>query len=407
MQRQMKYYHYIFVIVLAFCSCSNNNRFVVSTNDATTIDIDNAEQHDSINMSCFLGKPKVIILETKPECPISRISSLEFFNNQIYVLDARAQSLYVFDINGNYLNKIGKRGKGKNEYIELSDFSIDRKDSILYLWDAVGKILKYCLKTNSFDKQLKVKREGYLSSNVQYSNGKIFLDRTSAKLDYKNYALREIDTLSGKQTASYLYVDEFNRGWNMPLWLGHSNFYSKNTEEPKFAEMFSDTIFSISQNGIVPAYIMKSKDFVTVSDVAGVMEKCKEDFAYDFNELERKNKVYQFSRLVEFGNMMSIQYLKGSDRLYLLYNKDTKKAIKTEMLINDYVCDGNPITMDFCYSDENGVVSLLRPEFISYFVDNVVAKGILKTDIDNYESLKNLSIDSNPVLFYHCLNIVE
>ena len=77
------------------------------------------------------------------------------------------------------------------------------------------------------------------------------------------------------------------------------------------------------------------------------------------------------------------------------------------MLINDYVCDGNPITMDFCYSDENGVVSLLRPEFISYFVDNVVAKGMLKTDIDNYESLKNLTIDSNPVLFYHCLNIVE
>ena len=63
--------------------------------------------------------------------------------------------------------------------------------------------------------------------------------------------------------------------------------------------------------------------------------------------------------------------------------------------------ENNNISLDMCYSDEEGVLSVLCVDVIPYFIENVIDKGRLNPKIDEYEKLMGIKEDSNPVLFFH------
>lgn len=98
---------------------------------------------------------------------------------------------------------------------------------------------------------------------MQLVGGKLYVNRTSLDADAGNYLLMEIDEKTGVQTDSCLKADDYNRGWNFALRLPFSFFYSKNTDAPKYVEMFSDTIMAVTKEGIKPYCVVKSEDFVS------------------------------------------------------------------------------------------------------------------------------------------------
>ena len=73
----------------------------------------------------------------------------------------------------------------------------------------------------------------------------------------------------------------------------------------------------------------------------------------------------------------------------------------SQFFVNDYLCEENNIPLDMCYSDEKGVLSVLRIDFIPYFMESIISSGRLNPDIDDYEKLMGITEDANPVLFYH------
>lgn len=148
-------------------------------------------------------------------------------------------ALYVFRRDGTFLRRIGHQGRGHGEYREPSDFSIDRENGILYLWDgALCMAHKYSLRTYEYLSSVRTKRSGYQSFCMQYVGGKLYVNRTSLDADAGNYLLMEIDEKTGVQTDSCLKADDYNRGWNFALRLPFSFFYSQNTDAPKYVEMF-------------------------------------------------------------------------------------------------------------------------------------------------------------------------
>ena len=86
-------------IILAFVMCISCGSYNTATMyaDADTISIDGATRCDSLIFSDFFKAPKVVLLETKPECVVQNIRSLEIYKEDIYILDDRANKLYVFD----------------------------------------------------------------------------------------------------------------------------------------------------------------------------------------------------------------------------------------------------------------------------------------------------------------------
>lgn len=392
----------ILVSMIGMCiSCGSYNAATMYA-DADTISIDGATRCDSLIFSDFFKAPKVVLLETKPECVVQNIRSLEIYKEDIYILDDRANKLYVFDGNGKFKRTISSPGRGHGEYMKLADFSIDRTKEIIYLLDeATDEILKFSLDDYKFLSSIKAVQNGYLTYSMQEIGGKIYLNKSSV-LEKEKYELREIDERNGKQMGKFLKSDDYNNGWNFPLSLEHSNFYSKNSQSPKYIGLFSNLIMNVTADGVSAAYIVDSRKFVDKEEVLK-MQKIAEGKLekIDFSGIYSQKRIHQISRFIESPSKVFFQYLEGDERNYLVYDKASGKTKTSSLFMNDYVSDKNMIPMDFCYSDERGVVALLKPCFMPHFIKYIIDGGKMRTHLDNYSRLIKLNKDSNPVLFFH------
>lgn len=391
-------------IILAFGMCISCGSYNTATMyaDADTISIDGATRCDSLIFSDFFKAPKVVLLETKPECVVQNIRSLEIYKEDIYILDDRANKLYVFDGNGKFKRTISSPGRGHGEYMKLADFSIDRTKEIIYLLDeATDEILKFSLDDYKFLSSIKAVQNGYLTYCMQEIGGKIYLNRSSVS-EKEKYELREIDERNGKQVGKFLKSDDYNHGWNFPLSLEHSNFYSKNSQSPKYIGLFSNLIMNVTADGVSAAYIVDSRKFVDKEEVLK-MQKIAEGKLekIDFSGIYSQKRIHQISRFIESPSKVFFQYLEGDERNYLVYDKASGKTKTSSLFMDDYVSDKNMIPMDFCYSDERGVVALLKPCFMPHFIKYIIDGGKMRTHLDNYSRLIKLNKDSNPVLFFH------
>lgn len=391
-------------IILAFVMCISCGSYNTATMyaDADTISIDGATRCDSLIFSDFFKAPKVVLLETKPECVVQNIRSLEIYKEDIYILDDRANKLYVFDGNGKFKRTISSPGRGHGEYMKLADFSIDRTKEIIYLLDeATDEILKFSLDDYKFLSSIKAVQNGYLTYSMQEIGGKIYLNRSSVS-EKEKYELREIDERNGKQVGKFLKSDDYNHGWNFPLSLEHSNFYSKNSQSPKYIGLFSNLIMNVTADGVSAAYIVDSRKFVDKEEVLK-MQKIAEGKLekIDFSGIYSQKRIHQISRFIESPSKVFFQYLEGDERNYLVYDKASGKTKTSSLFMDNYVSDKNMIPMDFCYSDERGVVALLKPCFMPHFIKYIINGGKMRTHLDNYSRLIKLNKDSNPVLFFH------
>lgn len=391
-------------IILAFVMCISCGSYNTATMyaDADTISIDGATRCDSLIFSDFFKAPKVVLLETKPECVVQNIRSLEIYKEDIYILDDRANKLYVFDGNGKFKRTISSPGRGHGEYMKLADFSIDRTKEIIYLLDeATDEILKFSLDDYKFLSSIKAVQNGYLTYSIQEIGGKIYLNRSSVS-EKEKYELREIDERNGKQVGKFLKSDDYNHGWNFPLSLEHSNFYSKNSQSPKYIGLFSNLIMNVTADGVSAAYIVDSRKFVNKDEVL-MMQRVAEGKLekIDFSGIYSQKRIHQISRFIESPSKVFFQYLEGDERNYLVYDKASGKTKTSSLFMDDYVSDKNMIPMDFCYSDERGVVALLKPCFMPHFIKYIINGGKMRTHLDNYSRLIKLNKDSNPVLFFH------
>lgn len=391
-------------IILAFVMCISCGSYNTATMyaDADTISIDGATRCDSLLFSDFFKAPKVVLLETKPECVVQNIRSLEIYKEDIYILDDRVNKLYVFDGNGKFKRTISSPGRGHGEYMKLADFSIDRTKEIIYLLDeATDEILKFSLNDYKFLSSIKAVQNGYLTYSMQEIGGKIYLNRSSVS-EKEKYELREIDERNGKQVGKFLKSDDYNHGWNFPLSLEHSNFYSKNSQSPKYIGLFSNMIMNVTADGVSAAYIVDSRKFVNKDEVL-MMQRIAEGKLekIDFSGIYSQKRIHQISRFIESPSKVFFQYLEGDERNYLVYDKVSGKTKTSSLFMNDYVSDKNMIPMDFCYSDERGVVALLKPCFMPHFIKYIIDGGKMRTHLDNYSRLIKLNKDSNPVLFFH------
>lgn len=391
-------------IILAFVMCISCGSYNTATMyaDADTISIDGATKCDSLIFSDFFKAPKVVLLETKPECVVQNIRSLEIYKEDIYILDDRANKLYIFDGNGKFKRTISSPGRGHGEYMKLADFSIDRTKEIIYLLDeATDEILKFSLDDYKFLSSIKAVQNGYLTYCMQEIGGKIYLNRSSVS-EKEKYELREIDERNGKQVGKFLKSDDYNHGWNFPLSLEHSNFYSKNSQSPKYIGLFSNLIMNVTADGVSAAYIVDSRKFVDKEEVL-TMQKIAEGKLekIDFSGIYSQKRIHQISRFIESPSKVFFQYLEGDERNYLVYDKASGKTKTSSLFMDNYVSDKNMIPMDFCYSDERGVVALLKPCFMPHFIKYIINGGKMRTHLDNYSRLIKLNKDSNPVLFFH------
>lgn len=135
-------------LLILFFSCRDENVDTLK-NIKSNIEIDK-EAYEMIGnakgFSELFTLNNTIQLESNDECIIGEIESVIYLKkeNKIIVLDSDiTKEVYIFNLEGEYLNKIGKRGSGPGEY--LKPMKIAYENGVLVVYADNNKFLLFTL----------------------------------------------------------------------------------------------------------------------------------------------------------------------------------------------------------------------------------------------------------------------
>ncbi len=79
---------------------------------------------------------RVVKLETTEASLIGEISKVEVVGDRILVLDRMgSKTVMMFDLEGNFIRQIGRRGRGPGEYISAENFVLDHENGYIIVSD--------------------------------------------------------------------------------------------------------------------------------------------------------------------------------------------------------------------------------------------------------------------------------
>ena len=394
----------LLLIALFFYSCTRKGKVGECQIHVDMIDLDHASMVDSLTYSAYFHSPQIIPLETNSNCIIQKVHRIDIFKNKIYILDTKSSRLMAFDINGHYLNDIGRRGHGDGEYLEISDFSIDRENEVVYIWDElIGNAIKYDLISGKYINTIHHGNDGNQCYDMIFSNNKLYVNHTTKTKSQDNFMIKEIDLETGKISNVYLDANTYNKAWTLPLRNNNTGFFMRSTSIPKFAGMFSDTIMAITENGIIPAYCIKSEKLANKNDLGKIIDYYDKSGLYSFDTIEKEEKIFGIFNYLEFGNAIHFSFNKGGERFTLLYDKTSKQALKTKSFGDNFILNSGICYLDLIYCDGSQAVAILQTDAIPIFIDYAIHSNRLNSQINNYEALKAIAgkKDNNPILFIY------
>lgn len=113
--------------------------------DVQTIEIDLGSKENIINLSDIADEVTFVSLENTNKSMMGSVDKLMIDNGRYVIVDKEAAAaVFVFDSKGRFLYKIGRKGKSKSEYIELTDATLGNGN--VYVYDARGKkVIRYSM----------------------------------------------------------------------------------------------------------------------------------------------------------------------------------------------------------------------------------------------------------------------
>lgn len=149
-------------LALLFLGCSKS-----PTSELVTIQIPNKTDIplSLANVSMSINK---IQLETKDNVLLGFIKDVKLYNERIFVVDPNR--ILIFDLNGIFLQILGRQGEGPEEYTRVTCMEIDEKTGNIYV-SAYNKIIVY----NKDFEFVEERKLGYPIQYLKILNGGIFI----------------------------------------------------------------------------------------------------------------------------------------------------------------------------------------------------------------------------------------
>ncbi|TKG94477.1 6-bladed beta-propeller [Puteibacter caeruleilacunae] len=360
------------------------------------INVDTITRESKINYSDIFDGIEIIALETKEECLIGQVDQLEIVNDTIYILDSfSAKALFLFDLEGRFIRKIGVVGRGPGEFNRPDFFSIDDAKKQIYVLDRNTRRVLVFSNTGEHLKSLTL--QGNLIFNQIVFDRDIILVDNLVRDGGSKYWLHAID-LEGNELEKWMDSDVYNKGCTALITV--SNNFFKSSYDVKYFKPFSDTIFSIQDRKIKPFLTLESSNRATVDDIAELNK------IEDVRELTRSfisfKKLNGISHYIENSKLISFEY--RNERLtYSLFRfAQTGEMLGAHMVTDDYT--GCFPAQDFIGAYNDFFVSAfdMHGKSLEKLIDNIRDNKI-KLSKENYQKLLKVRLDDNPVLvLYKC-----
>ena len=356
-----------------------------------TIPITDFETYNG-RFSEFAEAVEMIPLEFTEESILGEIKKVVLSEDFIFVMERdNSAGIYTFDRNGKFLYRIGSRGQGPKELVDVADFSINEKDRLIYIFD--GARTKVCV--FSFDNEfIKTIPMDYYATNMEYQDGLFYLYRERASYGTPPYSL-VIKDLEGNLVEKY---------YPMPkLPSIHECVFCKRENDILFAQDMNDSVFVLSGGKLSPLYYIDYKDrSMAPEDRMDI----KHDVRRSIDVLLEKRTIAGIQGVFEIHDKVFIKSINVIVPVLTIYDK-VKKEVKTYQYWNDdflFIGSGHPIGQYKDYllllQDAEGI-----QRSMDHF-DNRIKEGVLtKEKADELrkmieEKLPGIDTDEcNPALF--------
>lgn len=347
--------------ILTACNLSTNELSDGSL-DKININVDNIRK---LNLSEISNEISYINLESNENCIIGKIDKIIFNEKYIVVVDkVISKSIFIFNAEGAFLNKINKKGGGPGEFIDIGDVNVT---DVIELYDSkMKKILQYDIATGSFLHDIDIGRV-FLSFMEIDSTRYIIHTNKMNNLDSNN-KLIEYDILicaeNGKVIEKYFEYDPKLKTSNTSYDLtkvfteyGKNIYINKLLDNSIYLlrkEQQLEKVFEVDYNGNgVP-------ESYQVLPSGELIEKLITDNEYAFAHCLRAINDNFILFTFSYENLMN--------EYWGIYDKKDKSTEVYSTIINDV--DSGVFPMPITMLDSNILVSIIDPIKIQQQVKN-------------------------------------
>ena len=372
----------IFIVMVSTFACTSNVPTYQGEIPCTTIHVD-VSSPDFLTHNNVIDK-KIIQLETTDESVFGDISKLLVADDRIFILDGQvAQGLFVFDMQGNFLFNVGRRGGGPGEFYSINDFFLDTLNRSISIYDANMRKLYYYDWTGKY------------THTHDFSKLWLF---ACCPLDSKTFALDFTKTALFANRFHLLLVDDDNEAFfrYKPLEMDyglannfHIAFYSGHNKT-YYVPTLCDTIFEIDTTGIVGGiHIDFGKSMLP------------HDFLKDVRHSEHAKKLlssrycYGVKDISETTDMLSFIYHYGDHKSVAFYDKKSQKTYNAIAFFpmpltsyNDYFVGIN----DYVYDMKQTTDKNFKDHFIQW-------KDVMGEE--NWSLIDNVKEADNPLVILY------
>ena len=362
---------YLFSFLCLCCVLSVSAQKPVAINLAKAI----SESPKEIMLNELASDIRYVPLETTDDC---------LMNNEFYIMqytgeDIITSGIFHFDKNGKFLNKIGSKGQGPEEYLQGLFAFGDWKNKLLYVQNWTT------LTCYGFD--------GTFVRSVPTPQ----LNMGAAGLFDENHILYSNDIYyADKANPIQLYMVDSQNGKTVSKWRGHleeNKKYGMILTSRDFMYNYDNSLFykPALENVIFKILSPKKRQLVYKFDCSG------KDIDVSADEVDPKKR-FQFLSVYwakETAQYLFVNYgMKNISRLGI-YDKEKKTF--TNVTIKDNLAGGYDIHPAWT-SDDNHLLMVYYAGGLLQDKEKRYSTGLLperKKELD--ELLKNIKEDDNPV----------
>lgn len=215
------------------------------------------ENQELVEIDSLIEDYYFVQLETTTESLVGEVENILFEDNFLYVFDKKYNFVLQFDNLGNFVKKIGKKGRGPGEYIKIYDIALNKEKKELSLLDLDGRKILYYDDNGNFKREIPLY---YLFYPHRYFEGNMIL--FTGLLSNSNVKAVDLNRIivSDQElkpiAKAFPYTQEFRQqnhqlGAKPLLDFSNSIYYS---------DILSDTIWRISDSDISASYILDFED---------------------------------------------------------------------------------------------------------------------------------------------------
>jgi len=374
------------IVLCLFASCAQETEIVLQKHKTITRKINPSESTEPLSLKDF-SVDSICSLVLPDSLKILETTKVTVKDDKIYLMDSKyARCVYVFNSSGNYLYKLGSRGRARYEYIGGPiDFFVD-KDNSVHVFDREGG------KVVVFDKKGLVSHVAHADSYKPYCFG-----LTSNKR-YMFSTIHDLHDNNGN--ASLILCDYTFR--NVQRLLPFKNIQTSapldqsffaNEDKLSFIPFFSDSVLVFQKDTL-------SK--VVKFDFGGqfIMDEIPEMATSEYSPIELGSKVSEYNGVLmlmsyqENEDMTLLHYIYNHTIYFWLYNHHTKRIVNTDKLF-----EGVNIGRHYWLKGKQ-LITVLSSEEVDYYKEYLKQrKDLIKQSSPIYKDIINGEIKAPFVLY--------